>query len=124
MDQWGEFIKIVTKSFYKFFGIFLVFHDKVYVFIISISFFFFFDEVSNFRNRKLINQKRELVVSNCQRNCMRANQNSLLSCQKYTQMCVNFITPKQQLQFVIFKPLRRGSQIRLVSVTRPTRFLL
>ena len=123
MDQWGEFIKIVTKSFYTFFG----FSHKVYVFIISIYFFFFFfffDEVSNFHNRKLISQKRESVVSNCQRNCMRANQNSLISCQKYTQICVSFITPKQQLQFVIFKPLRRRSQIRLVIVTRPTRFLL
>ena len=32
--------------------------------------FFFFDEVSNFRNRILTNQKRELVVSNCQLNCI------------------------------------------------------
>ena len=32
--------------------------------------FFFFDEVSNFRNRISTNQKRELVVSNCQLNCI------------------------------------------------------
>ena len=32
--------------------------------------FFFLDEVSNFRNRILTNQKRELVVSNCQLNCI------------------------------------------------------
>ena len=30
----------------------------------------FFDEVSNFRNRILTNQKHELVVSNCQWNGM------------------------------------------------------
>ena len=30
----------------------------------------FLDEVSNFRNRTLTNQKHELVVSNCERNCM------------------------------------------------------
>ena len=55
---------------------FFVFHYKICVFIIFISFFisffffFFFDEVSNFRNRILTNQKRELVVSNCQLNCI------------------------------------------------------
>ena len=35
-----------------------------------LSFFIFFDEVPNFRNRILTNQKRELVVSNCQLNCI------------------------------------------------------
>ena len=37
-----------------------------------LSFFllFFFDEVSNFRNRILTSQKRELVVFNCQLNCI------------------------------------------------------
>ena len=53
---------------------FFIFHYKICVFIIFISFFlsffFFFDEVSNFRNRILTNQKRELVVSNCQLNCI------------------------------------------------------
>ena len=49
---------------------FFVFLYKICVFIIFISFFFFFDEVSNFRNRILTNQKRELVVSNCQLNCI------------------------------------------------------
>ena len=32
--------------------------------------FSFFDEVSNFRNRILTNQKPELVIRNCQWNCM------------------------------------------------------
>ena len=52
-------------------------HKKCYLmlflfFIIKFVFlsFFFFDEVSNFRNRILTNQKRELVVSNCQLNCI------------------------------------------------------
>ena len=50
-----------------FLAFFVVFHHKTCVFIILIS---FFDKVSNFRNRILTNQKRELVVSNCHRNCM------------------------------------------------------
>ena len=50
-----------------YYTIFVVFRHKIYVFIIFIS---FFDKVSNFRNRILTNQKRELVVSNCQWNCM------------------------------------------------------
>ena len=52
-------------------------HKKCYLmlflfFIIKFVFlsFFFFDEVSNFRNRILTNQKRELVVSNCQLKCI------------------------------------------------------
>ena len=39
-------------------AIFVVFHPKICVFVILIS---FFDKVSNFRNRILTNQKRELV---------------------------------------------------------------
>ena len=46
---------------------FVVFHHKICVFIIFIC---FFDEASNFCNRILTDQKRELVVSNCQWNCM------------------------------------------------------
>ena len=42
------------------------FHFFLYFFL----FLFYFDEVSNFRNRILTNQKRELVVSNCQLNCI------------------------------------------------------
>ena len=48
--------------------LFLFFRYKICVFIIFIS--FFFDEVSNFRNRVLTNHNRELMVSNCQWNCM------------------------------------------------------
>ena len=44
-----------------------VFHYQICVYIILVS---FFDEVSNFCNRILTNQKRELVVSNCQWNCI------------------------------------------------------
>ena len=50
-----------------FWQFFAVFYLKICVFIIFIS---FFDEVSNFRNRILTYQKRELVVSNCLWNCM------------------------------------------------------
>ena len=46
---------------------FFLFFIINFVFIILIS---FFDEVSNVRNRILTNQIRELVVSNCQRNCI------------------------------------------------------
>ena len=46
---------------------FVVFHQKICVFIIFIS---FFDEVSNFRNKILTNLKPELMIRNCQWNCM------------------------------------------------------
>ena len=69
MGQWSEFIKrcylMVSYTFLAFF--FFVFHHKICVFI---SFISFFDEVINFRNRTLTNQKHELVVSNCWGNCM------------------------------------------------------
>ena len=65
---WRVHKKTLLKNFYVlFWHIFVVFHHKICAFIIFIS---FSDEVSNFRNRILTNQKRELVVSNCQRNCM------------------------------------------------------
>ena len=68
-DQWGYFkIKTLLYILIYFFGIFLLFfYHKNCVFIIFISFFM----ESNFRNRILTNQKHELVVSNCQRNCMK-----------------------------------------------------
>ena len=49
-----------------FFSFFMSFFIMKFV-IIFIS---FFDEVSNFRKRILTNQKYELVVPNCQWNCM------------------------------------------------------
>ena len=68
-DQWGYFkIKTLLYILIYFFGIFLLFfYHKNCVFIIFISFLM----ESNFRNRILTNQKHELVVSNCQRNCMK-----------------------------------------------------
>ena len=39
------------------------FHNRICVFIISIS---FFDEVLNFHKRILTNMKQELVIGNCQ----------------------------------------------------------
>ena len=59
-SQCGQFIKkcylIVLCTFLAFF---VFFHHKICVFVIFIS----------------TNQKRELVVSNCQRNCMESNSN-------------------------------------------------
>ena len=56
---------LMLLSFMYPFGFFLC------AFIISIS---FFNKVSNFRNKILTNQKRELVVSNCQWNCLKSSE--------------------------------------------------
>ena len=64
--QWSELIKTCYLMLFKF-ALFFVLHHKICVFIIFIS---FFDELSNFCNRILTNQKRKLVVSNCQWNFM------------------------------------------------------
>ena len=53
--------KYYLMLLYTFSAFFVVFHHKICVLII---FIYFFDEVSNFRNRMLNNQKREMVVSN------------------------------------------------------------
>ena len=47
---------------------FFIFHHKIYVFIVFIS--FFFDKVSNFHNRIPNNQKEVLVIRNFHWNCM------------------------------------------------------
>ena len=52
---------------YTFLAFFVLLHQKITAFIIFIC---FFDEVSNLCNRILTNQKPELVIRNCQRNCM------------------------------------------------------
>ena len=52
------------------------FHHKICFFIICIS---FSDEVSNFRNRILTNQKQELVFQNRQWNCMLAQEMIIIS---------------------------------------------
>ena len=58
MDQWGEFaVKNVTSySHIHFWHFFVVFHQKICVFIIFIS---FFDEVLNFGDGIVANQKPE-----------------------------------------------------------------
>ena len=68
--HWGEFrVKNDTICLHiLFWYFFVIFHHKICVFMIFIS---FFDKVSNFCSRILTDQKRELMVSNCQRNCMR-----------------------------------------------------
>ena len=54
--------------FYVLYDIFLLFlNKKKCVFIIFIS---FSDEISNFRSKILTNMKPELVIRNCQWNCM------------------------------------------------------
>ena len=76
--QWGDFrVKNATIRLhihFCYFFFFVVFHHKICVFIIFIS---FFDKVSNFRNRILTNKKCELVVCNCQWNCMLRNNAKL-----------------------------------------------
>ena len=69
MGQRGEIrIKNVNLSFRPtFYSFFVVFHHKTCVFII---FIFFFDKVSNLRNKILTNQKQELVVRHRQWNCI------------------------------------------------------
>ena len=49
---------------------YLMFFSFIIKFVLLSFSFHFFDEVSNFRNRISTNQKRELMVSNCQWNCM------------------------------------------------------
>ena len=65
--------------FLYFLALFDVFHHKVCVVIIFIS---FFDKVSNFHNRILTNQKQELVIRNCQWNYM------LWKCESMKRACV------------------------------------
>ena len=63
----GKFrVKNATLCLHALFGN-LLFFIKECVFVIFIS---FFDEVSNFRNRILFNQKLELAKINLQWNCM------------------------------------------------------
>ena len=52
---------------YVFLAFFLVFYHKTCAFII---FIFIFDEVADFYNRILTNQKQQLVIENFQWNCM------------------------------------------------------
>ena len=68
-DQWGDFrVKNAAFCLHTLFWHFLVaFHQKICVFIIFIS---FFDEVSNFSNRILTNQKPKFVIINCHWKCM------------------------------------------------------
>ena len=62
----SSFKKIYIMILYTFLAFFVAFHDKVFILIVFIS---FLDKLLNFRNRILTNQKRELMVSNCQRIC-------------------------------------------------------
>ena len=71
---------------------FVVFHHKICVFIVFIS---FFDKVSNFLNRILTNQKCELVASNCQRNCMNSKKNMLPI---FDQAAINYLSGSRHFQ--------------------------
>ena len=67
MSQWGGFrIKTVICVFIYFFAGFFSSWNLCFYYIN----FFFLDEVSNFRDRILTNQKQEFLVQNCQWNCM------------------------------------------------------
>ena len=71
----GPFLNTLPHTLFRFF-VAVVFHQKL-VFVSS-SCFFFFDEVLNFRNRILADQRPELVIQNCQWKCMFSNiHNSL-----------------------------------------------
>ena len=69
---WQVRKKMLLNAFKYFFGCLLLFFIIKFVFFII--FISFSDKVSNYRNRILTNQKRELVVSNCQWNCLLRNQ--------------------------------------------------
>ena len=70
ISQWGEFtVKNAILYFYTFL-FFVILHQKISVFIIFIS---FSDEVLNFCNRILTNQKLEQVIRNCQWSCVFGN---------------------------------------------------
>ena len=72
--QWGEFsVKNATLYLHILFWYFVVFAQQKNIFIIFIS---CFDEVSNFRNRMLTNQKPKYVIRNWLWNCMQ-NSNPL-----------------------------------------------
>ena len=63
--QWGRFrIKRLIYVFIYFFGILLLFFIIKFVFLLFS--FLFFDEVSKFYDKILTNQKRILVMKNCQ----------------------------------------------------------
>ena len=83
----------MLSYFWPFFCLF-VFHHKICVFIIFIS---FFDEVTNFRNRILTNQKHELVVCNCQCNCiLNAHFSSI---QRINVVNLDFVQTNNQVFF-------------------------
>ena len=64
----GEFrVKNATLCLHILFWNCFVLHQKICVFFIFIS---FFDEVPNICNRMLTSQKSELVIRNCQWNCL------------------------------------------------------
>ena len=79
MSKLGKFrVNNATLCLYIHFWHFLFFSTKNLFLIIFISFFsfffsFFFYEVPSFCNRRLSHQKLELVIINCQLNCMTRN---------------------------------------------------
>ena len=62
--QKGEIkVKNTISFLHTFFAVFVVFHQKICVFVIFVS---LDDEESSFRNQILTIQKPELVTKNCQ----------------------------------------------------------
>ena len=73
MGQWGGFrVKNATLCLQIHLGHLLLFLIKKNC--LSIIFISCFDEVSNFPNRILTSQKAQLVIKNCQWNCMLWNK--------------------------------------------------
>ena len=71
--------------------------------IVFLSFLFvFFEEVSNFRNRILTNQKRELMVFDCQWNCMVLSATDWIL--RYTVRCLQ-AEPCQAFKIELFSKI-------------------
>ena len=77
MSKWGEFrIKNTILIFMYFSTFFVVFHHKICDFTVFIC---LFEEVLDFHDRILTNQKQKLVIQNCQLDCM-LNEYNKISC--------------------------------------------
>ena len=82
---------------------FLVFLSCFYVFII----FIFLDEVRNFRNRILTNQKPEYVITNCQLNCFNIKMSKFTLHLNQSFQCPQFSqTTSSRLQMRIQNPVK------------------
>ena len=99
--------KMLINASRYFFGIFCCFSSWNMWFY---HFHFFFFEVWNFCNRILTNQKHELVVSNCQWNCMWPRNPCLFSVRK--KVSVIYWLNKEMFLLWKWKETENGNQIK------------